>query len=72
MAITGSGNASKEQVAEMLKHLIQFDGTPRFSDATDALATAICHYLTLKMPVKKAKGKKGWDQFLKDNPGRIA
>ncbi len=71
-SITGNGNASKEQVAEMLKHLIQFDGTPRFSDATDALATAICHYLTLKMPVKKAKGKKGWDQFLKDNPGRIA
>ncbi len=70
-AITGNGNASKEQVAGMLRHLIEFDGSPSFADATDALATAICHHLTCSNPIRRSKGAKGWSQFLKDNPDRI-
>ncbi len=70
-AITGNGNASKEQVAGMLHHLIEFDGSPSFTDASDALATAICHHLTCKNPLGKSKAGKGWSQFLRDNPDRI-
>jgi len=71
-AITGNGNASKEQVAGMLHHLIEFDGSPSFTDASDALATAICHHLTCNNPLgKRTSGKKDWSQFLKDNPDRV-
>ncbi len=47
MAITGQGQASKEQVAAMLQRLlhIQQDEMPKFMDATDALGAAYCHFL---------------------------
>ena len=43
-SVTGSGNASKEQVAAMLKTLLNFKETPEFLDATDGLAAAVCHH----------------------------
>jgi crossover junction endodeoxyribonuclease RuvC len=42
-SLTGNGNASKEQVAAMLQKILKFDELPRFLDATDALAVAVCH-----------------------------
>ena len=42
-AITGNGNATKEQVAAMLQNLLKFNETPEFLDATDGLAVAVCH-----------------------------
>ena len=49
MAITGRGQASKEQVAGMLQRLLHLDQTdmPRFMDATDALGAAYCHFLQM-------------------------
>ena len=45
MAITGNGNASKEQVARMLQSLITVLRTlPKNLDSTDGLAAAVCHY----------------------------
>jgi crossover junction endodeoxyribonuclease RuvC len=41
-AVVGNGHAHKEQVQEMVKRLLQLDGTPS-PDAADALACAICH-----------------------------
>ncbi|WP_293312703.1 crossover junction endodeoxyribonuclease RuvC, partial [Pedobacter sp. UBA5917] len=41
-SITGSGNATKEQVAAMLQRLLNFKETPEFLDATDGLAVAVC------------------------------
>lgn len=43
MAITGQGQASKEQVANMLQRLLNIndDDMPKFMDATDALGAAI-------------------------------
>ena len=52
MAITGNGQASKEQVADMLKrmlHIPESDMLP-FMDATDGLAAAYCHYLQMGRP----------------------
>ena len=44
LAITGNGNASKEQVAGMLIKLLKITETPDTLDATDGLAAAMCHY----------------------------
>lgn len=67
-AITGNGSASKEQVAGMLKHLINMKDEPELLDATDALATAICHHYQRKNP--GIKEYSGWESFIKENPDR--
>ncbi len=66
-SITGSGNASKEQVAAMLKTLLNFKETPEFLDATDGLAAAVCHYFQRK-PQGGKKNYSGWKAFIADNP----
>lgn len=46
MYITGNGNATKEQVAKMLKRLSKCKKFPcSHFDASDALAVAVCHYV---------------------------
>ena len=69
-SITGNGNASKEQVAAMLKNLVVFDKAPEFLDATDGLAAAVCHYFQGGR-VATGKSYSGWKSFLKDNPERL-
>ncbi len=69
-AITGNGNASKEQVAEMLKSLLKFDEIPKYLDATDGLAAAVCHHFSNGIGENnKAKGG-SWTAFLSANPER--
>jgi len=70
MAITGKGSASKEQVAAMLHHLIEFDKEQKYLDASDALGIAMCHYLQGKRPISE-KPYSGWETFLKKNADRI-
>jgi len=74
-AVTGNGNAAKEQVAAMLSQLLGQDLEREELDATDALATALCHYYSAMAPGKSDPGQQGkygsWESFLKDNPGRI-
>src|ERR1700744_4506307 len=68
-AITGNGNAPKQQVAAMLQNLLKFKETPEFLDATDGLAVAVCHSFQ-KLPTAKSGSKKaysGWETFVKDN-----
>lgn len=44
MSITGFGNATKDQVANMLKKLLKCEQFPcSHFDASDALAVAVCH-----------------------------
>ena len=52
MAITGSGNAAKEQVQYMVKALLRFDKAPASLHASDALAMAICHLNTRRIREK--------------------
>ncbi|MFZ3070717.1 MAG: crossover junction endodeoxyribonuclease RuvC [Anaerolineaceae bacterium] len=47
-AVTSYGNASKSQVQEMVKVLLQLDAIPRPDDAADALAVALCHVSSIK------------------------
>lgn len=72
-SVTGSGSASKEQVANMLRHIlhIEQENMPRLLDATDALAAALTHFYESGKP-KIEKGAKSWEQFLRQNPDRIA
>lgn len=71
-SITGNGNASKEQVAAMLQTLLNFSDMPKYLDATDGLAAAVCHYFQSSkggVPVSGSK-KSGWEAFVKNNPDR--
>ncbi|MBD5186903.1 MAG: crossover junction endodeoxyribonuclease RuvC [Bacteroidales bacterium] len=72
-AVTGSGAASKEQVANMLKHILKIpeEKMPHLLDATDALAAALTHFYETGKPAI-AKGPKSWADFLAKNPDRIA
>ena len=69
-AITGNGNASKEQVAAMLMSMMVIDDKPRHLDATDGLAAAVCHFFQ-KSPNEHTPSYSGWGQFINKNPGRI-
>ncbi|WP_420578681.1 crossover junction endodeoxyribonuclease RuvC [Ekhidna sp.] len=69
-SVTGNGNASKEQVANMIQTLLKFEDAPKLLDATDALAVAICHHYSSKSGIPNA-GKKSWKSFIADNPGRV-
>ncbi len=48
-AIVGHGRAAKLQVQRMVTHLLGLEEAPR-QDAADALAAAICHIHTIKVP----------------------
>ncbi|MFC1729676.1 crossover junction endodeoxyribonuclease RuvC [candidate division KSB1 bacterium] len=69
-SITGSGNASKEQVSAMLSKLVQFSETPKHLDATDGLAAAICHFFQKDIGKENVKAK-SWQSFISKNPDRI-
>lgn len=70
MAITGNGNASKEQVAKMLQSILILKKLPDNLDATDGLAAAVCHFYN-SGSIKTAKSYSGWDSFVKQNESRI-
>lgn len=67
-SVTGNGNASKEQVAAMLKTLLKFKEAPKLLDASDALAVALCHHF---QGGKTTKSFKSWKAFLNENPNRM-
>ncbi|MCD4834059.1 MAG: crossover junction endodeoxyribonuclease RuvC [Bacteroidales bacterium] len=70
MSITGQGNASKEQVAILLKNLLKIKELPSDLDATDGLAAAMCHFYQTNVPTT-AKTFNSWKDFMNKNPGRI-
>lgn len=72
MAITGSGSASKEQVAGMLKYMLHIPDESMLPqlDATDGLAAAVCHHLQSGRPTSE-KSYSGWKDFIAKNKGRI-
>ncbi|MFM7838973.1 MAG: crossover junction endodeoxyribonuclease RuvC [Chitinophagaceae bacterium] len=72
-AITGNGNAQKEQVWKMLRQTLSLSTQDfRSFDASDALAVALCHYYEEKKPFASTKkGGKDWKTFLEQHPGRI-
>jgi crossover junction endodeoxyribonuclease RuvC len=70
MAITGNGNASKEQVARMLQSLLGFKTLPKNLDSTDGLAAAVCHYFNSGKGTTE-KSYTGWKAFVTQNPSKV-
>ena len=70
MAITGNGNASKEQVAKMLQNMLGLKTLPKNLDATDGLAAAVCHFYNQDKPGAD-KTYTGWSSFVNQNQDKI-
>lgn len=77
-AITGNGNANKEQVWQMLQRITSIANQPKYFDATDALAVAVCHYFSQQRPytkkttvAKRSTKSSGWEKFIALNPERV-
>ena len=86
-AITGRGQASKEQIAAMINTMLKTDYKPRRLDATDGMAVALCRWFTtsnvltratagdkrkgLGGDTKSRKGSTSWESFIKSNPDRV-
>ena len=70
MAITGNGNASKEQVAKMLQSVLELKEIPKNLDATDGLAAAVCHFYN-SGKTNLDKGYTGWESFVRQNKNRL-
>ena len=72
MAITGNGNASKDQVAKMLQSILKFDEIPKNLDSTDGLAAAMCHFFNSKKISSVGTKFSGWQSYIKNNPEKIS
>ena len=77
-AITGNGNADKTQVWQMLQRITALPDKPKYFDASDALAVAVCHHFSIERPyakkttVAKRAGKtSSWEKFISQNPDRV-
>lgn len=82
--VTGNGNASKEQVAAILRSILRFDDTPQYLDATDALAVAYTCHMQFTNPLSDLRSqlmpkqkrhkssKKQWSEFVTQNPDRLS
>ena len=74
-SVTGNGNASKDQVSHMVGHLLKEDLDPKYFDATDALAIAVCHHFhenTMPVAPGKKNRKGAWGAFVSENSGRVS
>jgi crossover junction endodeoxyribonuclease RuvC len=69
-SITGNGNSSKEQVAAMLKNLLNFDELPKYLDATDGLGVAVCHHFSKGIGEHNKTSGNSWSSFISKNPER--
>lgn len=72
-AITGNGQASKEQVAAMLQRILHIsqDSMLPYLDATDALGVAYCHYLQSGKPENEGSAPHSWKAFISQNADRV-
>jgi crossover junction endodeoxyribonuclease RuvC len=71
MAVTGNGNASKEQVAGMLVRMLNMKEMPKHLDATDGLAAAVCHYFNAGVSSESTKSYGSWKAFVSQNKTRV-
>ena len=69
MAITGKGTSSKQQVASMLKSILNITEMPKNLDASDGLAAAVCHHF--QRHDNKSTSYSNWKSFIQKNPNKI-
>ena len=71
MSITGTGEASKEQIALLLSKFMTIPTTISTLDETDAIAIAYCHHLQGNLPTTGNPKCKDWGDFIKQNPDKV-
>ncbi len=72
MSISGTGTASKEQIAILLSKFMTVHPTSGMLDETDAIAIAYCHYLQSSNPLlTENRSSKSWSDFIKKNPDKV-
>ncbi|MDL2283263.1 crossover junction endodeoxyribonuclease RuvC [Odoribacter sp. OttesenSCG-928-G04] len=71
MSVTGSGTASKEQVAVLLGKFMDISTCSDTLDETDAIAIAFCHHLQGGLPTSGGSKAKNWSDYVKKNPGKV-
>lgn len=71
MSITGTGEASKEQIALLLGKFMVMPDTISTLDETDAIAIAYCHHLQGSLPTTGGSKCKDWGDFIKQNPDKL-
>ena len=69
-AITGNGASSKEQVARVLSQYLKIETSPKYLDATDGVAAALCHFFQ-NQALNTGKSVKSWKEFIGKNPNRL-
>lgn len=67
-SVAGSGAATKEQVAYMIKNILCLKTPVEKLDESDALAVALCHAFRMRTPVNS---KSDWKSFVEQHPERI-
>jgi crossover junction endodeoxyribonuclease RuvC len=67
-SVTGNGAASKEQVAFMVKNILNMKTSPKFWDTSDALAVALCHNNRITNPRSKFIN---WKTFIESHPEKV-
>jgi len=70
LAITGQGNASKEQVAAIIQKILNISTLPDNLDATDGLAAAMCHFFQNRA-LTGTNTVKSWKDFINKNPTKV-
>jgi crossover junction endodeoxyribonuclease RuvC len=67
-AVTGNGNAAKQQIAYMVASMLSLAEPPARLDESDGLALAICHAIRANAP--RAAGT-DWKRFVETHPERV-
>ena len=55
----------------MIQKTLKVDLDPKYLDATDALAIALCHHYQQNNPLAGVGDKSDWNKFLEENPDRV-
>jgi len=77
--VTGNGAASKHQVQFMVQTQLKLHEAPKYFDASDALAVALCHSFHIingKATTRRtrrtgAKDHRSWSDFIHSHPERV-
>jgi len=73
-SVAGVGNASKEQVAYMVKKILSLENEKLVLDVSDALGIALCAHFKPKRTdevSQKPKKTSGWSEFISQNPQMV-
>jgi crossover junction endodeoxyribonuclease RuvC len=78
-AVTGNGAASKQQVQFMVQTQLKIREAPKYFDASDALAVALCHSFRMtggkatsrRTRKKTSHAHRSWSDFIHSHPERI-